>query len=150
MFHTILVPLDGSLPAERALEPAFGLAEKFGSQVTLLRVVVAEPSLAALPYMGAPRHVPERAGFAFELAVAKDYLAGIRAAWLGRGVQVRCQVLHGAPPEQIIGAAEDGGAGLIVMSTHGRSGLGRLIYGSVAEAVLRGARVPVLLIPPDR
>jgi nucleotide-binding universal stress UspA family protein len=55
--------------------------------------------------------------------------------------------LVGAPPELILDTAKAENVDLIVMSTHGRSGLNRLLYGSVAEAVLRGAHLPVLLIP---
>lgn len=56
-------------------------------------------------------------------------------------------VAVGAPPSTIITLAAQLGADLIVMSTHGRAGLGSLLYGSVAEAVLRAATVPVLLVP---
>src|SRR6185295_14135634 len=63
------------------------------------------------------------------------------------GLSLRKRVLCGAPPEMIIAAAAESGADLIVMSTHGRSGLMRLLYGSVTEAVLRGSPVPVLVVP---
>jgi nucleotide-binding universal stress UspA family protein len=57
------------------------------------------------------------------------------------------QLAFGAAPEMIVHIADQTHAELIVMSTHGRSGLNRFLYGSVAEAVLRGAHVPLLLIP---
>jgi nucleotide-binding universal stress UspA family protein len=66
---------------------------------------------------------------------------------LGSGVSVRTEVVSGAPPDVILDVADAEHVDLVVMSTHGRSGLGRLVYGSVAESVLRGSRIPVLLIP---
>jgi nucleotide-binding universal stress UspA family protein len=61
-------------------------------------------------------------------------------------VDVSCAIRSGRPDEEIVAAARDAGADLIAMSTHGRSGLGRLLFGSVAEQVLRHADVPVLMI----
>jgi nucleotide-binding universal stress UspA family protein len=66
-----------------------------------------------------------------------------------RGIAVRSEVLLGQPAEEIIDYAKDQDADLIVMCTHGRSGLGRWIFGSVTEKVLRGAKTPVLVIRPD-
>ena len=63
-----------------------------------------------------------------------------------RGVRVRAQVRRGEPADEIVSAASEAGADLIAMSTHGRSGLGRLLFGSVAAAVLRQADIPVFLL----
>src|SRR5204863_7745799 len=76
---------------------------------------------------------------------AQDYLAGITLPMAD--VPVHTRVLVGAPPEKIVETAIEAAADLIVMSTHGRTGLTRLLYGSVAEAVLRGSPVPVFLVP---
>ena len=145
MFKHILVPLDGSLLAEQALTPASRIAEKFGGSLLLLRVVAPERALPGFSYLTAhPGAVgagwPETA---FDEAEA--YLAGVRCA--GGPVTLRTRVLAGAAPEMIVATAGEEGVGLIVMSTHGRDGLTRLLYGSVAEAVLRGSSVPVLLVP---
>jgi nucleotide-binding universal stress UspA family protein len=146
MFRTILVPLDGSTLAEQALGPACRIAEKFGSALLLLRVVSQDRSTSTLPLLAprlssdapapAPRPVMDE---------AEAYLTGLALPSSIRSV--RTQVLAGAPPELIVATAEASDVDLIVMSTHGRTGLVRLLYGSVAEAVLRGASVPVLLVP---
>jgi nucleotide-binding universal stress UspA family protein len=64
----------------------------------------------------------------------------------GRGVRVTTEARHGDPVKELVAAARDAGADLIAMTTHGRSGVGRLLFGSVAEAVLRQANVPVLMM----
>jgi nucleotide-binding universal stress UspA family protein len=80
-------------------------------------------------------------------AEAQSYLRRLQFEQAKHGVRVRLHTQVGAPPAQIIAVADCYHANLIVMSTHGRSGLSRLLYGSVAEAVLRAADVPVLLVP---
>ena len=123
MFEKILVPLDGSELAEIALEPALRLAEKFNGEVILLRV--AEP----------------------EEALAEAYLGELCLNKARAGVRLQTEVAAGAPPQAIVEVADARQVDLIIMSTHGRSGLSRLIYGSVAEAVLRGAQRPVMIVP---
>lgn len=147
MFEKILVPLDGSEFSECALEPAFGLAQKFGSEVILLRVAVPEELLVGLPSLVPRYYGSHGAENQRDQEEAEAYLYGIRMRWLGAGVPVRTEVISGTPPESIVELAKAAGAALIVMCTHGRSGFSRLIYGSVAEAVLRGASLPVMLIP---
>lgn len=144
MFKNILVPLDGSPLAEQALAPASRIAEKFGGRLLLLRVVAPDRNLPTLPLGGWPAgSAPSQARPLFDEAEA--YLAGLRLP--NPAVPVRTRVLAGAPPELIIATSAEDLVDLIVMSTHGRAGLTRLLYGSVAEAVLRGATVPVLLVP---
>jgi len=151
MFSAILVSLDGSALAEKALAPACSLASKYGSQLTLLRVVPPERSLTTLQYLAlGPNASPADPMHAW-VTEAEAYLTGIRLPL--SDVPFHTQVLVGAPPEMIVATASNMSADLIVMSTHGRSGLTRLLYGSVAEAVLRGSPVPVLLVPnrvPER
>src|SRR5690554_3603418 len=128
MYERLLVPLDGSPFAEAALEPAFAIAEKFGSEVLLLRVVpAAETAIAAghdAEFFALQKHWEEN-----EVAESEAYLRRIRSERLRHGVPVRVQAVVGAPPSSIISAAEHFQASLIVMSTHGRSGLNRLMYG---------------------
>ena len=145
MFRSILVPLDGSALAEQALTPACRIAEKFGSALLLLRVVTLERTLPSLPML-TPRSGDEARTTARPvMEEAEAYLTGLSLPTTVR--PVRTQVLAGAPPEMIVATAAASDVDLIVMSTHGRTGLVRLLYGSVAEAVLRGAAVPVLLVP---
>ena len=145
MFKTILVSLDGSALAEQALAPAFSIAAKYGAAIVLLRVVPAERSLPGLQYLAVrPNGAPADSEQAL-IEEAQDYLAGVPLPM--PGVPVHTRVLVGAPPEIIVETAVEAAADLIVMSTHGRTGLMRLLYGSVAEAVLRGSPVPVFLVP---
>jgi nucleotide-binding universal stress UspA family protein len=147
MFTKILIPLDGSELAERALEPAFALAEKFEAEIILLRITLPEEmpvSIPALiPYDYGVRSTPSRP----YMEEAEAYLNRIQVDWITSPVQVHPQVFSGPPPEIIVSTAREQNADLIVMSTHGRTGISRLVYGSVAEAVLRGSPVPVLLVP---
>ena len=145
MFNKIVIPLDGSELAEQALGPACRIAEKFGSELLLLRVVTPERPLPARPYQSgrADGLAAALAGIAVDEAEA--YLSGIKLPLLSLSLHTR--VLIGAPPEMIIATATESGADLIVMSTHGRAGLLRLLYDSVTEAVLRGSPVPVLVVP---
>jgi nucleotide-binding universal stress UspA family protein len=88
--------------------------------------------------------VPE-SPFQHQLDEAEGYLLNYPVPL--PGIPVRTRVLAGVAPELIVATAAEEPVDLIVMSTHGRAGLTRLLYGSVAEAVLRGAHTPVLLIP---
>jgi nucleotide-binding universal stress UspA family protein len=77
---------------------------------------------------------------------AEEYLAPLAAMMRGRGVDASWAVRRGRPDKEILAAAGDTAADLIAMSTHGRNGLGRLLFGSVAEQVLRHADVPVFMM----
>jgi nucleotide-binding universal stress UspA family protein len=92
-------------------------------------------------------YTPSRVWEHHEQQTAQTYLQHVRVEWTQCGVPVRLELEMGAAPSMIIAAVARLGVSLIVMSTHGRSGLGRLIYGSVAEAVVRAAKVPVLFVP---
>uniref|UniRef100_A0A831TAJ4 Universal stress protein n=1 Tax=Thermorudis peleae TaxID=1382356 RepID=A0A831TAJ4_9BACT len=124
MFGTVLVPLDGSELAEAALPYAKAIAEKTGAVLHLVRVV--------------PIDAPPD-----EAAEAREYLSRL-AGRLGDRVQL--SVRYGHPAAEIIDLAQELADPIIVMTTHGRGGLGRWLYGSVADRVVRGAGVPVLLI----
>jgi nucleotide-binding universal stress UspA family protein len=133
----ILVPLDGSPLAEVALEHARELARGASSVVVLLRAAEAHT-------------LPGRDPTDAQIAVVKEaegYLASTAQRLREQGVkQVETSVRYGAPAESIVEAARVCNADLIVLSSHGRSGLGRLILGSVAESVLRSTNTPILLI----
>jgi nucleotide-binding universal stress UspA family protein len=136
---TILVPLDGSILAESALTPAVDLARDHRARLVLLRAAEAHP----LP-MTDPTEAQVTA-----VRTAEEYLAGVRERVLQAGVaDVDTSVWYGPATEAIVEAARFRAADLIVMSSHGRTGLGRLVLGSVAETVLRSTRVPIFLIRP--
>jgi nucleotide-binding universal stress UspA family protein len=126
MLQTIVVATDGSSLAERALPCAEALA-RGGARILLVRAVPR----------GAPRE---------EAAEAKGYLAGIAERLRAAGITADLAVPDGDPAAAILEAQRDVGADLIVMATHGRSGLGRWVYGSTAEAVLGAGSAPVLLV----
>jgi nucleotide-binding universal stress UspA family protein len=136
---TILVPLDGSNLAETALPPAVDLAQQHGARLVLLRAVEAHTAPMGDRVQAQVDAVRE----------AEGYVDGVRERVRKAGVtNADTSVWYGPPAVSIVEAARYRGADLIVMSSHGRTGLGRLVLGSVAERVLRGTRVPILLIRP--
>jgi nucleotide-binding universal stress UspA family protein len=134
----ILVPLDGSRLAEGALRTAVSLAKGSpGAVITLLRAAEASTLPGADPAEAQVRVVREAEGYLESVA------AGLKREGIG---PVKTSVWYGPPAEAILESAEVTQPDLIVMSTHGRSGLGRLILGSVAESVVRGTRTPIMLL----
>lgn len=134
----ILVPLDGSDLAEAALETALELVcEQPTALLVLLRAAEA-PTPAAADRMA------ERARLVRE---AETYLHGVAAGLREAGVnRVKTCVWYGPAAPTIVEAAESEQASLIVMTSHGCGGLGRMILGSVTESVLRGTRTPILIV----
>jgi nucleotide-binding universal stress UspA family protein len=135
VYHRILVPLDGSRRAEAILPDVLKLAAQHQAEVVLLRVASAH-SLGGANLTEAQVRAVEK---------ADRYLSEVEERLAGRGIRVSRVVRYGQAPEEILDHARAGGIDLIAMSTHGRSGIGRILLGSVAEHVLRGASVPVLL-----
>ena len=132
---TILVPLDGSELAQRAVPFARSIAGKDGRSLLLMRAV---NTLAAPTYREGQSLLDE----------ATAELDAYAATLAGGGVQIETRVVDAPADVAILEAAAEDGIELIVMSTHGRGGLGRWIYGSVADAILRDSPVPVLIVPP--
>jgi len=137
----ILVPLDGSELSEAVLPVVAGLAGPFDLAIQLLRVIEPMPAYAAPEIPLARTEEIVR----LQEDDAEGYLAKVGVPLEAKGCRVTRTIARGLPVDAIIRAASEGGAGLIAMSTHGRSGFGRLLLGSVAERVLRAAPVPVLL-----
>lgn len=132
---TVLVPLDGSAFARRALPYGSSLARATGGKLLLIRALRA---LAA----GDDGQGARRDKAAAELRATAE---GLRA----QGLEVEERLRPEEAPAAIVAAAEEEHADLVVMATHGRGGLARLIFGSTTDRVLRGTRTPVLLIPPS-
>jgi nucleotide-binding universal stress UspA family protein len=142
----ILVPLDGSPLAERALVPAASIARRWRepAAVMLLRVV-AYPAVDA----GMEGLSPVTSGPALlddVIEAAQDYLRATAQAPVFAGITMQTTVVIGAPAATIIAQAQEAAADLIVMSSHGRTGIARLALGSVTETVAREAHVPVLVL----
>lgn len=136
MINTILVPLDGSPLAERALPHAEALATATGARIALIRAAHQQTFLG----------VDTPAERMTAMAEAEAYLTEIADRLIARGFIVDTGVVYGGASEAILAEAERREADLIAMATHGRGGFGRLRYGSVAEAVLRRTETPLLLI----
>jgi nucleotide-binding universal stress UspA family protein len=134
--QTVLVPLDGSMLAELALNFAESLARASGARLILLRVVV--------PYsFGGTNEAEARAKAIDE---AERYLAGLVDRLVQHGIEAEATVLYGEAAPSIVDVARLRAVDLIAMCTHGRGGLGRWVYGSVAERVLATAPTAVLLV----
>jgi len=142
-YKHILVPLDGSELAETALNDAVGVAEATHADITLLHVIPTIEEVLGND-TGHPIYIDQQ--WASKRATAVDYLAKVRKRLDCNEVEIHPAVEMGSAPEIIISYAHDHPVDLIVMATHGRSGLKRWVYGSVADKVLRGADLPVLLI----
>ncbi len=154
----IVVPLDGSLAAESALPLAAELARAFGNPLVLARA--QEQPVPAFPVgtgigpiqMGGDSLLVAQATRQAEVAT-RAYLADKQAELRKAGLQAQYEMGLGPAASFIEEVAQRRQAGLIVMASHGRGWLGRLVLGSVAEKVLREAEVPVLLVrrvPPQQ
>ncbi|MBI4319813.1 MAG: universal stress protein [Chloroflexi bacterium] len=143
MLKKILVTLDGSELAEIILLHIERLASATGAEVTLLKVIT--PVEIRIPTdAGHGRFLDEVV--AANANSARAYLGEVAKPLRSKGVAVNIATRYGEAPDQIVDFAEEQGMDIVAMTTHGRSGLSRWIHGSVAEKVLRGASVPVLLV----
>lgn len=136
VYRTVLVMLDGSLLAERALPAALALARPLEARLVLVRAAAAE-LLLGLELPLEPRR---------PAAEARAYLARVTADLARRGFVAETVVPLGSPAQAILQEAKRQEADLLVMATHGRGGLGRWVYGSVAEEVLARTSAPLLLV----
>ncbi len=144
MFHRIVVPLDGSALAERALEWATDLARVANVPIHLVRVIdLGRIDGGASLVWGLSPWALERA-LDEEQRAALDSLERTRQRLKDQGVQAFAEVRHGRAPDEIVASVTEDD--LVVMSTHGRGGLPRWFLGSVAESVARHAPGPVMLI----
>lgn len=150
MYERILVALDGSAIAEKVLSYVEPMAQRFASEIVILRATPSPGSIVASLSAGVD---PET-----ELAIdptpiieaeqqeASAYLEAVAERLRQAGYRARPEKPEGHAAEAILQYARDQGVDLIAMSTHGRGGLGRLVFGSVADEVLRSAPCPVLLL----
>lgn len=133
----ILVPLDGSALAESAIATAVSMARPGPATLVLVRAAEAHTFPGADPTEAQVKVVQE----------AEAYLTGVTERLKKQGLaSVETSIWYGPAAAAIVDAARARKADLIVMTTHGRGGLGRMIVGSVAESVLRGTTTPILLL----
>ncbi len=144
MYHTILVPLDGSKRAEAILPHVEDLAQCYQAKVVLLQVIEPKPLL-----IDGANAVPDIIEHEQHLKIAQDYLTTLQGSLRGKGIEVKIGVAQGPVVTEIIDVAEREGADLIAMASHGRTGLARVFYGSVAAGVLHRVDRPLLLVRAD-
>ena len=143
MFQQVLVPLDGSTRAEQALPVAARLAR--AARGTLLLVRVVNPPI---DYSGGLAPVPLMTEeiIESEMAGATDYLTAVAARPEFSGVEITTEVLYGFPGQQLIESVEAHGSDLVVLCSHGRTGLTRWALGSVAHTLVHQSTAPVLVL----
>ena len=139
-YERILVPTDGSDATREAVQQAVDLAAEHGATIHAL-YVVNSASFAGLPMDSSWENVS--AMLSEEGSTALD---GVTAIAEGQGVDVVRELSDGNPAREIVRYAEDEDCDLVVMGTHGRGGIDRLLLGSVAEKVVRSSAVPVLTV----
>ena len=142
MFGRILVPTDFSTCSEEAWRLARGVAQMSGGELILSHVLTETPVYREGPFnMGTVRHVYE---------VARKWAEGALEEWVAKarseGLSARAALRTGTAYAEIVNLASDERAGLIVIGTHGRGGVGRALLGSVADRVVRLAPCPVLTV----
>jgi nucleotide-binding universal stress UspA family protein len=148
MIKRILVPLDGSKLAEMALPHAVAMARANKYGITLLQVAPQPVYANAVSWAFAPSATVFE-GWAEEISAEAKYLGMVAAYLRKEDLDVEIKLLEDDPAIALVAyVAHHEEIALIVMSTHGRSGLGRWIFGSVAEKVLHASPVPLLLIRP--
>jgi nucleotide-binding universal stress UspA family protein len=136
MMKRILVPLDGSSLAEAVLPQVQELAKALGAELFLVRAAVAHVFPGADPSEEEIDVVRK----------AEEYVTEVAGRLRDAGIPIHTAVRYGEAAEEILEHIRDNAVDLVAMSTHGRSGLSRLVLGSVAEQVVRHAPVPVLLM----
>lgn len=139
-FRKVLIPVDFSPHAEQAMEHGSMISKKFHARITVLHVI------ESLPYSVTDSLKLVEHRRALE-TIAKALLDNLRKIMRARKVPVGTVLTSGAPYREILRVAEREKADLIVMGTHGRTGLEHLVLGSVAEKVVRLSRCPVLTVP---
>ncbi len=153
MFKNILVPLDGSDVAEVVLATTKGLAKALGSHVSLVRVVDTSaitrsvgPASSDIGLVTDDMQSIVDETVEAELKEAEDYLAGVASGFTADGIEVSTQVRQGVAGDEIIEAIEQEHIDVAAVATHGRSGISRTIFGSVADHLIRESGKPVLVI----
>jgi nucleotide-binding universal stress UspA family protein len=140
-YERILLPLDGSPMAEQALPHAIAQAEQLGAMLILLRVLEPLPHVRGMSAADIDSIKQQTREW------AQEYLDQLIADVRNRGISASAAIVEGGPNATILQFAEKNRVDLIVICSRGRSGLSRWLMGSVADRVVRGATVPVLLVP---
>jgi nucleotide-binding universal stress UspA family protein len=129
MYKKIMVPLDGSQIAECVIPHIETIAKKSAAKVELVTVIE-------------PLELPTRG----QIAISDDEIEQVSQRLSKAGIKTDTVILSGKPADRLVLYAVNNGIDLIIMATHGRSGISRLFWGSVAEKILRATDIPVLLV----
>lgn len=143
-WRRILVPLDFSLASLRALHEAVALAKEIGAQILLLHVVEPNPFPTGMD--GGVLTMPDNV----VASHAKDHLPRVAKRFVPKSIRISSLVSHGRAASVIVDVAEKNNVDLIVLSTHGHTGLERLLMGSTAEQVVRHTKCPVFVVRKPR
>ena len=143
--RSVAVPLDGSEMAETVLPHVEKLARLMSLEVVLLRVV----RMAPWSYGGHEGMPLDAAAIEQSLENdAKRYLSAVEARITAKGIRCRSEVMHGVPWDKIVAFAGNANDMMVAISTHGRSGIPRLVLGSVADMLIKSLERPVLVVRP--
>ena len=143
-YSHILVALDESPMAYAAVEQALSLAQDLKTQVTIMSVIAIDPFVGVDFYKVAPAITDY---FMQAEKNAKERLEDVKQSFIRDGINVQTKLIHGVSPSQgIIQVADEAGADLIIMGSHGRTGIQKVMLGSVAQNVLTQSPIPVLII----
>lgn len=152
MFKKILVCMDGSDLAEQILPYVKAQAKSFRSTLVLLHVT-AERIITTPAIPGESGYPVQTKSMLKEMEQemfrADEYLDKLALRFKRMGIRTKCEILEGPVGESIVRYAKNNKINLIAMATHGRSGVGRMILGSVADFVVREAGLPILMIRPQ-
>jgi nucleotide-binding universal stress UspA family protein len=140
MYDRILLPTDGSAGTDRAVGEAIELAAETGAELHVLFVVENVPYAPEMTDDGLETQLRE---------IGEKAIESIRERAGAEGLAVRSAIEDGTPHREILGYADRENIDLVVMGTHGRSGLDKYLLGSVTERVVRAADVPVLTVRVD-
>ena len=143
MYHTILVPMDGSKRAEAILDHVENLAKNYGAQVVFLKVEHEPLMLGRDEVIDVARYHEE---FQSRVKHSQAYLDDLKDRFREKGIDTVARLAYGSVVKAILNNAAEVNANIIAMATHGFGGLTRVSYGSVAAGVLQAAEIPILLI----
>ena len=146
--RSILLPTDFSDCGNYALSYAASLARTFGASIICVHVI--EPMVPTVGYSGMTEPLPIA-----DITDQLEYSAERELPKLAEreecaGLEVEEMIVHGEAASEIVRVAKERNVDLIVVSSHGRTGLGRILFGSTAEAVVRHASCPVLVVKPSQ
>jgi nucleotide-binding universal stress UspA family protein len=154
MYQHIMVPLDGSELAECVLSHVEMIANdcRLPPRITLIRVVAPLKSYSGSDYGGLTASLGAEQMERLEdenIKSAKDYLTKKVGQLKTKGINTEGEVIMGIVPGALEVFAERNNVDLIIIATHGRSGISRWVWGSVADKILRTAKIPVLMVRPQ-